>query len=102
MQEGSTLTEYFRKVFPPRPAAKAAPEVKRGETPLTDSILAATAPRAFGLDEIAEETAVQQDQRCVSILTELFESGRGNDLPGARGTAWAAYNAVTEWVTHER
>ena len=32
--------------------------------------------------------------------TYLFEQGKGNDLPGTRGTAWAAYNAVTEWVDH--
>jgi phage/plasmid-like protein (TIGR03299 family) len=32
-------------------------------------------------------------------LKALFEAGRGNDLPGVRGTAWAAYNAVTEYTT---
>ena len=32
----------------------------------------------------------------------LFEYGVGNDLPGVRGTAWAAYNAVTEYVDHVR
>jgi hypothetical protein len=30
----------------------------------------------------------------------LFESGRGNDLPGIKGTLWAAYNGVTELVDH--
>ena len=30
-----------------------------------------------------------------------FESA-SNSLPGIRGTAWAAYNAVTEYVDHER
>lgn len=29
-------------------------------------------------------------------------TGRGNDLPGVKGTAWAAYNAVTEYTTWER
>jgi len=33
-------------------------------------------------------------------LSELFESGKGTELPGVRGTAWGAYNAVTEYVDH--
>jgi phage/plasmid-like protein (TIGR03299 family) len=33
-------------------------------------------------------------------LLELYASGHGSDLPGVRGTAWGAYNAVTEWVDH--
>jgi phage/plasmid-like protein (TIGR03299 family) len=34
-------------------------------------------------------------------LAELFETGEGNNLPGVRGTAWAAYNAVTQWADRE-
>ena len=34
------------------------------------------------------------------LLTELFESGLGTDIPGVRGTAWGAYNAITEYTTH--
>jgi phage/plasmid-like protein (TIGR03299 family) len=35
-------------------------------------------------------------------LQLLFEEGRGQDLPGVRHTAWAAVNAVTEYVDHYR
>jgi len=35
-------------------------------------------------------------------LLELFERGRGQDIPGVRGTAWAAFNAVTEYTNYER
>lgn len=35
-------------------------------------------------------------------LLRLFESGRGSDLPGARGTLWGALNAASEFVDHER
>lgn len=35
-------------------------------------------------------------------LTALFESGVGQDQPDIRHTAWAAYNAVTEYVDHHR
>src|SRR5207245_4054680 len=45
-------------------------------------------------EKLARWTAHQQR------LLQLYESGQGNDLPGVRGTAWAAYNAVTEWVDH--
>lgn len=33
-------------------------------------------------------------------LEELFVTGRGQELPGVRGTAWAAYNATTEYVDY--
>jgi phage/plasmid-like protein (TIGR03299 family) len=32
----------------------------------------------------------------------LFEQGRGNALPGVRGTLWAGYNAVTEFLSYQR
>jgi hypothetical protein len=35
-------------------------------------------------------------------LTRLFETGIGLDMPEIKGTTWAAYNAVTEWVDHHR
>jgi hypothetical protein len=30
----------------------------------------------------------------------LFEDGQGQSLPQVRGTLWAAYNGVTEYVDH--
>jgi len=35
-------------------------------------------------------------------LNRLFETGIGLDIPGIKGTTWAAFNAVTEWVDHHR
>ena len=35
-------------------------------------------------------------------VKKLFETGRGNQLRGVRGTLWAAYDAVTEYVSYER
>jgi phage/plasmid-like protein (TIGR03299 family) len=35
-------------------------------------------------------------------LHRLFEQGIGNDDPAIRGTTWAAFNAVTEFVDHVR
>jgi phage/plasmid-like protein (TIGR03299 family) len=35
-------------------------------------------------------------------IEHLFESGRGSDMKGVRGTWWGAYNAVSEFLTHQR
>lgn len=35
-------------------------------------------------------------------IRPLFEAGRGNDMDGVSGTVWAAYNAVSEFLTWER
>lgn len=35
-------------------------------------------------------------------IVRLFEEGRGADIPGVRGTAWGAYNAVNEYLGYER
>jgi phage/plasmid-like protein (TIGR03299 family) len=43
-----------------------------------------------------------ESSRVLASVTKLFENGRGNDLPGVRGTMWAAYNAVTEYMAYER
>ena len=35
-------------------------------------------------------------------MVRLFETGKGNTLPGVRGTLWAAVNAVAEYADHVR
>ena len=35
-------------------------------------------------------------------VINLFENGRGSQLPGVKGTYWAAYNAVNEYLGYER
>ena len=60
------------------------------------------------LDGFVSELFVRQEggrqdaltQHSISETVKLFESGRGNDVIGVRGTAWAALNAVTEYVDH--
>ena len=48
-------------------------------------------------DEISTRTA-----NVIERIIGLFETGRGNDLPSIRGTYWAAYNGVSEWLGYER
>lgn len=40
--------------------------------------------------------------RVMNRVVNLFERGRGNDLPGVKGTYWAAYNAISEYLQYER
>lgn len=46
--------------------------------------------------------AKERLDRLAGRVIPLFEKGRGNDLPGVKGTVWGAYNAVTELLTWER
>jgi phage/plasmid-like protein (TIGR03299 family) len=38
----------------------------------------------------------------IDDILALAEAGRGNDLPSVRGTYWAAYNGVSEWLAYGR
>ncbi|MCC6418725.1 MAG: DUF932 domain-containing protein [Gemmataceae bacterium] len=55
--------------------------------------------RVFGIEG---ERPNGQQRRILESVTRLFETGRGSDLPTARGTLWGAYNAVTEYLAFER
>lgn len=43
-----------------------------------------------------------QQQAMTGRVAELFETGKGTELPGVSGTYWAAFNAVTEYLSWER
>jgi phage/plasmid-like protein (TIGR03299 family) len=38
----------------------------------------------------------------IDQVVGLAEQGRGNALPSVRGTLWAAYNGVAEWLAYRR
>jgi hypothetical protein len=48
------------------------------------------------------EAAVKRARIDRAATAERFENGRGNRERGVRGTLWAAYNSVTEYVDHAR
>lgn len=50
----------------------------------------------FNLDGISRTVESLRDY---DRLCTCFEYGLGHDIPGVRGTAWAAYNAVTQTLT---
>jgi phage/plasmid-like protein (TIGR03299 family) len=43
-----------------------------------------------------------RSKNIITTIEELFETGKGNDLPGVAGTYWAAYNAVTEYLNYSK
>jgi phage/plasmid-like protein (TIGR03299 family) len=49
-----------------------------------------------------DETVEPVAERIHNKVAELFYAGRGSDLPGVRGSWWGAYNAVNEFLAHER
>jgi phage/plasmid-like protein (TIGR03299 family) len=61
--------------------------------------------RAFGIKISPESENYEKlrDKRSKEIerWMELFESPN-QTLPGISGTAWAAYNAASEWIEHEK
>lgn len=40
--------------------------------------------------------------RLIEDITPIFEKGRGNDIPSIKGSWWAAYNSVSEYLAHCR
>ena len=49
-----------------------------------------------------EKLGLKPAQRILENIIPLFEKGRGNDMASIKGTAWAAYNAVNEYLQYER
>ena len=71
-------------------------ETKMAEEQVDDLVF-----KIFGLDEtkaIYEQHFLPR--HAAETVKDLFHTGIGNDLKGVKGTAWAAYNAVTEYVDH--
>lgn len=49
-----------------------------------------------------EREGLTPNKRIIENIIPLFEKGRGNDMTEIKGTAWAAYNAVNEYLQYER
>lgn len=52
--------------------------------------------------KIDEENPSTRSLNIVEEIARLAETGRGNNLPSIRGTLWAAYNGVSEYLTYNR
>jgi hypothetical protein len=101
------LRKYVDLVFPPvakKPDATPAPELVVNGSDLLSGLLArphvSGQPSPFSPE--GGEVLAEDKRRIYDDIARLFEFGRGNTNPASAGTAWAAYNAVTEYNTHER
>lgn len=70
-------------------------------TPILAEDLRKYVKRVFDLPDTGPG-ADASGARLLARVVPLVEEGRGNDLPGVRGTLWAAYNGVTEYLAYER
>lgn len=52
----------------------------------------------FKLDEDKENSG----KRLMNNIIPLFEQGRGNDMAEIKGTYWAAYNSISEYLQYEK
>lgn len=55
----------------------------------------------FKLKPEGTERDKMRHNKMMQTITNLFENGAGAHLKSAKGTRWGAYNAVTEFLTHE-
>jgi phage/plasmid-like protein (TIGR03299 family) len=80
------------------------PAAQRTGAELLGDLLAkpANLPKAGALDVDQGGMTKETRSRIMDEVAHLFTNGKGNDLPGVRGTAYAAYNAVTEHLTWHR
>lgn len=77
---------------------------KLKEIKFTELQLLALVEKVFAAEVAdAEDRSKRQLTRLEGIqeqVINLSHSGMGTDLPGVKGTAWGAYNAVTEYLDH--
>lgn len=97
------VTGYFESLFPVK---RQKPQVNTDGASLLDAVLAATEMdmenRRFVAD-LAEEITDRESKRNAEILELIVQNyhNERNNLPGISGTAWSAYNAVSEWADHQ-
>lgn len=53
-------------------------------------------------EEEQDEVDLTLGKRIWTQIEPLIDRGRGNSNPKVHGTLWAAYNGITEYVTHKR
>lgn len=51
---------------------------------------------------LSADEILSKSSRVLDNVQRLFETGRGSDMAGVRGTLWGAYNAITEYLQYER
>lgn len=52
--------------------------------------------KVLGIEKDADLHSLTENR--IKAIVELATQGKGNGMPGVKGTLWAAYNAVTEYL----
>jgi phage/plasmid-like protein (TIGR03299 family) len=68
----------------------------------TEAQLVTLVERVFSFDPDATKSnrQVTRLENITEKVIDLSKTGNGTNLPGVKGTAWGAYNAVTEYLDH--
>ena len=88
----STANEYFNEFKSVALALNGAPYTVKQMGSMVELLI----PKK------GEEPPTAQALRVQQRLVELFDAGLGHEATGIQGSAWAALNAVAEYVDHER
>jgi len=104
------LRQYVEEVFAPakrraaeEAARKAADEAAAaGKAEFATLLQLSYKSTSGALDPDQGLATKETKSRVYADIKRLFEGGRGNTAKGVAGTAWAAYNAVTEFCNYER
>jgi phage/plasmid-like protein (TIGR03299 family) len=100
------VQEYFQKLYPVKAPRKGRPTVAVDGGALLDSILDAQAQQrdvvGGPLAGHAAQVATERN-RNAQVLEQIVANYHNatNARPGNAGTAWAAYNAVSEYIDHQ-
>lgn len=100
------LREYVDAVFHANKAKKEAEEQAKAQVASGSDLFGGllTKPSKLEKATLADRgTGTKETKsRIFEEVRHLFTDGRGAHLKGVRGTAWGAYNAVTEYLTWEK
>jgi phage/plasmid-like protein (TIGR03299 family) len=117
IKSAAQLRAYVDAVFP---APKKAPKSLTDATPAPEvsgddsfaallarpALISTPAPMVLaGANPFTAQPSEDEQEdgrRIFDKILHNFEEGIGADLPGVKGTAWGAYNAVTQYNTWER
>ena len=109
IREGE-VREYFKNVFKME-ESEGHPLPKQSRDTLDSLMVRYNANREAATEllanfqasqEIAREAQETVGKAVLETLLDKMETGIGTENAASRGTWWTAYNAVTEYLTHER
>jgi phage/plasmid-like protein (TIGR03299 family) len=100
------VMDYFRELYPVKGPKKGQPTVTVDGAALLDTILTAQVDQRDVMSELlaGHEAQVGEQRNRNAKVLEMIVANYHNDtntLPGIEGTAWAAYNAVSEYIDHQ-